>query len=285
MNQRPHEGELLDHYRLDRLVAIGGMSTVFQAIDTRTEIPVAVKIPHLQRHSLIREWWFPQKNQTIRNFQHPGLVRILDVVHTSRSYVVMEWLEGRSLRDLIDDGNVLSIERSIQTVLELCDTLACIHERGFLHLDLKPENVIVDHRDHIKLIDFDPEFANGNRVRNLLRRKKTGTPDYASPEQIRGKYAGTTSDLYSLGLILYEMLTGELPFSGVNPTTSLNLRLNSNAPAPDELNPEIPSALNDLICQMISRDPRKRPPSARFLSERLVQIKETCTRELVPMLE
>lgn len=284
MNPCPQSGELLDHYRLERLVAIGGMSTVFRAIDTRTAIPVAIKIPHLQRHPLIREWFLPKK-QTIRSLRHPGLVQIVDIAHTSRSYVVMEWLEGRLLRDLIDDRNWLSVEHSIQIALELCDALAYIHERGFVHLDLKPENVIVDYRDHIKLIDFDLEFANGNCVRSLLRHRKTCTPDYASPEQIRGRTAGVSSDFYSLGLIFYQMVSGELPFSGVDPAISVNLRLQSDAPAPNELNPEIPSALNDLICQMIARDPKQRPPSARFLSERLFQIKEICTRELVPVLE
>jgi eukaryotic-like serine/threonine-protein kinase len=283
MNAFPQVGDLLDHYRLDRLAAIGGTSAVFRATDTRTGAPVAVKVPHVQKHSAIRRWLFPA-DHTISGLHHPGLVHIFAVVNEPRSYVVMEWVEGRLLREFIN-GSERSIERSIEIALKICNVLAEIHARGFVHLDLKPENIMVDRWDEVKLIDFEPARGIRTGLLNLIRSKKMGTPDYASPEQIRGKTAGPASDLYSLGLIFYEMLTGEVPFSGMNQDISMNLRLRNDAPPPNELNPEISPALNDLVCQTIARDPKKRPSSARVLYEQLAHIKEDCVRDLVPALQ
>jgi eukaryotic-like serine/threonine-protein kinase len=278
-------GDLLDHYRIEDPVAISGMASLFRATDTRTGRPVAVKIPHrpkgaaqlilnrLRRHIELDE-----------KFDHPGLVKMLPKEDSSHRYVVMEWVEGRLLRQIIDEETRLSIERSIHIALQICQVLEYIHARGIVHLDLKPDNIIVDMNDGIKLIDFDLAREAKRGLGVWLRPQRTGTPDYASPEQIKGKPSGVQSDLYSLGLILYEMLTGEVPFSGVTPPTALKLKLLVDPMSPREINPGVPWELEQLICRSISREPARRPPTARDFGLELEQINASSARELVSSL-
>jgi eukaryotic-like serine/threonine-protein kinase len=282
---RVGSGDLLDYYRLEDLVATGGMASIFRATDIRTGDSVAVKVPHFQ-HAGKRFFanGFDAKTEISRKFDHPGIVRLLPSDGASCRYVVMEWVEGQLLRQIIDGRTGLPIDRAVQIALNICDVLAYIHEQGVVHLDLKPDNVIVASGDKVKLIDFDIARETKRGLLALLRPRRMGTPDYASPEQIRGKPGDARSDIYSLGLILYEMLTGEVPFSGVAPLTALNLRLASDPAPPCELNPEIPSQLQDVVCRAIARDPAKRPRTVRGLYSQLEQISQRGLYELVGSL-
>jgi serine/threonine protein kinase len=267
-------GELLDHYRLDHLVAAGGMASIFRATDTDTGCAVAVKIPHSwklsDRRALDR---MHRESEIGAQFDHPGLVKTLPARAPKCSYVVMEWVEGRSLREIVDEHGRLPAVRAVRIAHAICDAIEYLHGRGVVHNDLKPENVMVDAQGNIKLVDLGlaretrPRFWKRIRPIDVL-----GTPDYASPEKIRGKASDARSDVYSLGIMLYEMLTGEAPFSGLDPNTAMNMRVLVDAPCPGELNSDISLRLRDVVRRAIARDRTKRYASAAEFGTDLAQL-------------
>jgi serine/threonine-protein kinase len=258
-------GDLLDHYRVEALVATGGMASVFRATDTRTGRPVAVKIPHPEkvRDQLVLDR-FRYETEIGRKFDHPGLVKVLGNGSAGDRYAVMEWVEGELLREIIDRQGKLPIERAVGITLAICEALAYVHGHGVVHRDLKPDNVMVYAGDQIKLIDFG--IARETKVhlwRRARHKEATGTPDYVAPEQIKGKRSDARSDLYSLGVMLFEMLTGEVPFSGLDPVAAMNLRLWVDPPPLCEINPEISPRLQEIVHHALARDRADRYASAR----------------------
>ena len=263
-------GQVLDHYRIDNFAARGGMADIFRATDIRTGEPVAVKIPHaeLEIHDVLMQS-FAREGRILRKFDHPGIVRVTREPGHHRPYMVMEWLNGRLLRDILNEQGKLPAARAIRIARSICAALEHIHRRGVIHQDLKPENIMVDCDDRATIIDFGIAQTRVSRLLRLSARSRTmGTPDYISPEQVRGKRSDRRSDLYALGVILYEMLSGELPFSGLSPLVVMNARLLSDPPTVRSVNPAISSHLEGVIRRALESDPKKRYGSAReFASE------------------
>jgi serine/threonine-protein kinase len=172
--------------------------------------------------------------------------------------MVMEWCEGRLLRQILDEGP-LSQERALRIAGEVLDGLDYIHANGVVHRDLKPENIMVDANDHIKLIDFG--IAGDAAAKRLTYANFTaaiGTPNYISPEQVKGRRGDGRSDIYSMGVILYEMLSGKLPFNGPNPMAAMNDRLLNYPLPPTVANPAISPQLQEVIYRALERDPKNR---------------------------
>jgi len=262
-------GDLLDHYRIESVVARSGMASIFKATDTRTGATVAIKVPHeeMEGDPVLFER-FQREAEIGKLMDHPGVMKVLDDGEKhSRIYMVMEWVDGRLLRHIIHEEKPLPQERAITIAARVLEALEHIHSRGVAHRDLKPENIMVGPEDQIKLIDFGiAAKADARRLTFGKLSQVMGTPDYISPEQVKGKRGDRRSDLYSLGVILYEMLTGKLPFSGPNPFAVMNDRVLNNPVPPRAANPQVTPELQEIIYRELEREPANRYKNAEEFS-------------------
>jgi eukaryotic-like serine/threonine-protein kinase len=259
-----HAGDQLDHYRIDSLAARSGMASIFRATDLENGRQVAIKVPHPEVESdpaLFDR--FRREEEIGKLMDHPGIMKVFADGDRSQVYMVMEWVEGRLLRKIINELHTLPAERAIRITLRILDALDYIHSHGVVHRDLKPENVMVDEGDNIKLIDFGIAGNAGARRITFAKFSPTmGTPDYISPEQVKGQRGDARSDLYAMGVMFYEMLTGKVPFSGANPFLIMNDRLLNNPVPPREIDPAITPQLQEIIYRALERNPKNRYASA-----------------------
>src|SRR5580658_7931639 len=255
-----HPGDTLDHYRVDKLVARSGMASIFRGVDLKNNRDVAIKVPHpeMEADPTFFER-FKREEKIGKELDHPGVMKVFADDDRSQMYMVMEWVDGRLLRQILIEQKKLPQERAVRIALGVLDALGYIHGHGVVHRDLKPENIMVDPEDRVKLIDFGIAGAEGSRRLTFAKLTAAmGTPDYISPEQVKGKRGDGRSDIYSLGVILYEMLTGEVPFHGPNAFVIMNDRLLNNFTPPRELNPEITPQMQEVIYRALERDPKNR---------------------------
>jgi len=257
-------GDTLDHYRLDAMVARSGMSTLYKATDLRDGKSVAIKVPHdeMEADPVLVER-FKREQEIGLELDHPGVVKTYDEGPGSRLYMAMEWVEGRLLRAILNEEPRMPVERATHLVLQICDALDTMHKHGVVHRDLKPENVMVDEADRIKLIDFGIAKKEDARRLTFVEVSKTlGTPDYISPEQVKGQRGDQRSDIYSLGAMLYEMLTGEPPYTGSNPLAVMNERLLHDPEPVRKRRREVSPELEEILKRALAMEPRNRYQTA-----------------------
>ncbi|HEY6490930.1 MAG: serine/threonine-protein kinase [Terracidiphilus sp.] len=268
-------GSQIDSYRIDAPVARSGMASIFRATDLRNQRVVALKIPHpdMEADPILFDR-FQREAGIGERLNHPGVMRVFGGEKRSRVYMVMEWCEGRLLRTILDEEKMPQ-DRAVHIAIEVLQALEYIHENGVVHRDLKPENIMVDERDGIKLIDFG--IAGDTAARRLTYANFTatlGTADYISPEQVKGKRGDGRSDIYAMGIILYEMLAGKIPFTGSSPLEVMNDRL-LNAPVPPSVaNPAISPQLQEVLYRALERDPTNRYAGAQDFAHDLEHLDE-----------
>jgi len=269
-------GDTLDHYRLDATVGQSGRSTVYRATDLREGKQVALRIPHAEMEAdpvLLER--FKREEEIGQHFHHPGIVKIFDGEHRSRLYMVMEWVDGRPLRAILNEQAAhgerkMPIERAVKITIGICNALDYLHKHGVVLRDLKPENVMVDGDDNIKLIDFGSAMKEDARRLTFAGSSPVlGTPNYISPEQVKGHRGDQRNDIYAVGVMLYEMLTGRPPFTGSNPLAIMNERLLTDATPARQLNPEISPQLQEILFRALERDPHNRYATAGEMAREL----------------
>ncbi|HXN48473.1 MAG TPA: serine/threonine-protein kinase [Bryobacteraceae bacterium] len=247
----------LGPYRIEGVVAQGGMATIFRGVDEQTGQAIAIKVPlpGAERHCR-------RELEILRRLNNPGVVRILDSSECGRLSIVMEWADGRPLRQILSDAGRLAPEEAVRIAVALSDALAYVHGRGIVHRDLKPENIVIDEGGRVKILDFGVASGGPFSMADAPR-QASGTPDYISPEQVLGGRGDARSDIYALGVILYEMLTGTVPFPRANALLAMNDRLRNDPTPPRELSPAIPAELSKAVCRALARDPKRRHGSMR----------------------
>jgi serine/threonine protein kinase len=265
-------GMLLDgRFELSELVARSYQALIFRARDRQTGGTVAVKAPLMAVESELAGFERFQREETIGlKLDHPGLLRFIPVENKSRPYLVMEFIEGETLQALMTRSGPLPEKEASRIAVILCEALEYLHGQGIAHRDLKPENIILCADGSYRLIDFG--LACTARMRRLTFAKLSavmGTPDYIAPERAQGKRGDHRSDLYGLGAILYQLVTGTPPFAGENPFVVMNARLIGDPLPPRSLQPELSPAMEEIILHALERDPAQRFASAREMKGEL----------------
>jgi serine/threonine-protein kinase len=268
-------GTIIDgRYRVLHRLGAGGMADVYLAQDQQLDREVALKLLHrrfAEDPGFVER--FRREAQSAASLQHPNVVSVFDRgTYESTYYIAMEYLQGRTLKRLIREEAPLETARAIDLTIQMLKAARFAHRRGVIHRDLKPHNVIVDDNDHVKVTDFGIARAGASDMTETG--SIMGTAQYLSPEQAQGHAVSAPSDLYSIAVVLYEMLTGRVPFDGESPV-SIALKHVSEAPVPpSQINPEIPSALEQVVLWALNKDPADRPADADQFIMALEQVRD-----------
>jgi serine/threonine-protein kinase len=270
---------LNDRYDILETLAQGGMGETYLARDRETGQRVVLKMPYASMIGDPATYSRWERELAIgRKLDHPGIQRFIDTGRadgTVAPYVVFEYVEGRSLRDELAERAPLDPATAVELITQLADVLDYVHHHGVVHRDLKPENVLVTPDGHVKLVDFGIALLRGARRLTFQRlSSEVGTPDYMAPEQVQGERGDARTDVYALGVILYEMLAGEVPYHGDSPLAVMSQRVTTDAPLLRRARRDVPPALEAIVHRALQRDPERRYPSMAALRHDLEHLDE-----------
>ncbi len=274
-------GEIIDgRYQLTRLIAAGGMATIYAALDLRLDRHVAVKImhPHLaQDEAFVGR--FIREAKAAAALSHPNIVAVQDQGWnqggTPAVFIVMELVEGNTLREYLHEQGSLSIDQSIRIISPVLSALSAAHKLGIVHRDIKPENILISKDGRVKIADFG--LARGALLGTTMTVESSvilGSVSYLSPEQVQRGIADARSDVYAVGIVLFEILTGEKPYKGEDPIQIAFRHVNEKVPAPSTLKPGIPVEIDVLVQRATASNPDQRPKDASELLAELNAISE-----------
>ncbi|MDH5327528.1 MAG: protein kinase [Gammaproteobacteria bacterium] len=267
----------IQRYKIKGQIGQGAMADVYEAYDPRIDRQLALKVLR-EEHRVDGEYMvrFLREAKAVGNLTHPNIVTVYDVDEfNNRPFIVMEFLEGTPLNEIIKRGTRLGIDNILEITFQLASALHYAHEKGIVHRDVKPSNIIcADSLNSAKITDFgiahidDSDLTHQTRVGDVI-----GTPQYMSPEQVSGTIVDRRSDLFSLGVILYQLLTGERPFTG-DSITSLMYQITHVDPKPiQSLNPEVPPALAGIVERLLNKNPQQRFQTGKDLMDAIRTVK------------
>lgn len=265
-------GDKLDQYELTELIARSGMASIFKARDLINDSAiVAIKVPYLQFESDVLFYnRFQREEEVGRRLQHPNIIAVLTPQRKSRMYIAMEYVEGVSLRASLRDRLPMDTQNALDLARQICSALVYMHTHGVVHRDLKPENILITEAGQVKIMDFGIALDESARRLTWSGLSSTiGTPDYMAPEQVSGRRGDARTDIYALGTILYEMLTGQLPYVGDNVYSMMRAKTNEDPQRPSHVRPDFDPHLEEIILHAIERQPRNRYASAAEMLEDL----------------
>ena len=272
-------GELIDNrYLLQRQIASGGMATIYAGLDTRLDRPVAVKIMHA--HLANDEAFvsrFIKEAKATAALSHPNIVSIQDQGWNEGGppavFLVMELVEGSTLRDYLNENGSLTVEQTLQLITPVLSALSAAHRIGIIHRDIKPENILISKDGRIKVADFG--LARNIAMGQTMTAESSvvlGSVSYLSPEQVQRGVADARSDIYAIGIVLFEMLTGDKPYSGETPIQIAYRHVNDRIPNIQTINSAIPTSVAELVYEVTAPNPDQRPKDAEELLSKLKEI-------------
>jgi serine/threonine protein kinase len=272
-------GARIDHYEIIRMLGQGGMNRVYLARDIHNQQDVVLKFPNDDLIGNVGVFERYKREAEIGSrLNHPYVQHLLNVGEERQDhYLVIEYVQGKTLRKVLEEQapNPLPQKEAIRIILQICDALAYCHEHGVYHRDIKPENIMIMDDNNVKIIDFGVALLEGARRVTWRGLSGTvGTPDYMSPEQLRGERGAAGSDVYAVGMMLYEMLSGRTPFEGENVFAVMNQHVSQDPPSILEFNPDLSPELATVVMRAIRRDASKRYASIEEMAHDLRNLDE-----------
>src|SRR3954447_16899602 len=278
-------GELVaERYQLEELVGTGGMSSVYRAHDTLLDRKVALKVLH-EQYTEDEEYVerFRREARSVAQLSHPNIVTVIDRGEADgRQFIVFEYVDGENLKGVVNSGGALPVETAVMLAHQIARALAFAHEHGLVHRDVKPQNVLLNGDGSAKVTDFG--IARSLDVQHGMTQTGTvlGTSDYIAPEQAQGQTVSAQTDVYSLGVVLYELLTGAVPFPGDNFVAVAMRQINEPPPSARERRPEVPPRLDAALRRAMAKDPGDRFPSMEAFCNELAACLQELQRDYAP---
>ena len=259
-----------DRYEIIKTIGEGGMANVYLANDTILDRKVAIKV---LRGDLSNDEKFIRRFQrealSVSNLSHPNIVEVYDVgEEDGQYYIVMEYIEGKTLKQLLKKRETLSLPEVIDIMLQLTDGLAHAHESYIIHRDIKPQNIMIEDNGLVKITDFGIAMAL-NATQLTQTNSVMGSVHYLPPEQANGKSATVKSDIYSLGILMYELITGSVPFKGDNAVEIALKHMKEKIPSIRKQNPTIPQSVENIVIKATAKNPRNRYDSVKEMHDDL----------------
>ena len=256
-------------YLVTDIVGRGGYSLVYKGVHTGLDMPVAVK---MMKHDMAMNdeflAKFHQEARTIAAFNHENIIKVYDIEARFRTvFIIMEMVEGQTIRDMIRQQKSLAFDRIADLLVQVCEGLAYAHRRGIVHRDVKPSNMFVCRDGRLKILDFGLACPTGTENLDF-----SGSIPYMSPEEIEGEAVDQRTDLYSLGIMAYEMVTGQRPFPEQDLVALMDMHLSQDVPDPAKIRPDVPDRLRTLILKACARNPEHRYPDVELVLEALQQL-------------
>jgi serine/threonine-protein kinase len=270
---------LKERYLLQNQIGHGGMGTVYSGIDTVLDRKIAIKtlhkIPNMQTQLIAR---FEREAKSTASLNHPNIITTYDYGYEKDiHFIIMELIDGTNLYKYINARGMLRIDHTLLIIYNIAKGIGTAHKQGIVHRDIKPANILLSREGQIKIADFGIASLYKDPEVTTITVDMIGTPAYLSPEQARNQTISPASDIYSLGVVMYQLLTAQTPFNG-SPLALLRQHIEDQPPPPTAINPYIPPELEKIILQCLEKDPKKRFEDGNALEQALATLGENQIR-------